>query len=186
MMTFRKAAVAVLVLSGCAGPSGASNGASTSGALDPVSSSDGLTRCFGRAYGEADVEAAFAQCEEKYYGTAWRTQAPKGPRASKDGFVEGFLDPQLVQAGVQVRLGKMRECYHAGLTRDPSLRGDFRVRFIVDTTGRASQVEDAGSHMRDKQVLSCVLSEFSALRFPRPQGGAATVVYPLVISPGDV
>ena len=61
----------------------------------------------------------------------------------------------------------------------------MKIRFVIDTTGHAINVEDAGSRMKDKQVLRCVMNEFAALRFPPPEGGIVNVVYPLLIGPGD-
>jgi hypothetical protein len=146
------------------------------------SDADGLTRCFSNAYDEADKDAAFARCEQKNFGTAWREKAH--PR---DGapLGSGHLDPQIVQSGIGARMPRMRACYAAGLRRDANLRGEMKIKFTIDTTGHTLNVEDAGSHMRDKEVLKCVMSEFSALRFPAPEGGIVNVLYPLVISPGD-
>jgi hypothetical protein len=37
--------------------------------------------------------------------------------------------------------------------------------------------------MPDPKVTECVLSHFRGLRFPAPDGGIVTVVYPLVFAP---
>lgn len=143
---------------------------------------DGLTRCFANAYDQADKDAAFAQCEQKNFGTEWRAHAKP-----KDGapLGSGHLDPQIIQAGIGARMPRMRACYAAGLRRDATLRGEMKIKFTIDTTGHALNVEDAGSHMKDKEVLKCVMTEFNALRFPAPEGGIVNVLYPLLIAPGD-
>jgi hypothetical protein len=143
---------------------------------------DGLTRCFDKAYDQQDKDAAFADCEKKNFGTDWRANAKP-----KDGapLGSGHLDAQIIQAGIGARMPRMRACYAAGLRRDASLRGEMKIKFTIDTTGHTLNVEDAGSHMKDKEVLKCVMTEFHALRFPAPEGGIVNVLYPLIISPGD-
>ena len=143
---------------------------------------DALTHCFASAYDEANKDAAFAQCESKHFGTDWRTKAKPKEGAPLGS---GHLDPQILQAGVDARLPRMKACFAAGLRRDATLRGTMKIKFTIDTTGHAINVEDGGSHMKDKQVLACVLGEFKALRVPNPEGGIVNVVYPLVIGVGD-
>src|SRR5688572_22675440 len=122
---------------------------------------DGLTRCFEKAYGEADKDAAFGECEKKNFGTEWRANAKPKEGAPLGS---GHLDPQIIQAGISARMPRMRACYADGLRRDASLRGEMKIKFTIDTTGHTLNVEDAGSHMKDKQVLKCVMTEFTALR----------------------
>ncbi len=143
---------------------------------------DGLTRCFAHAYDEQDKDAAFAQCEQKNFGTEWRANAK--PREGAP-LGSGHLDPQIIQAGIGARMSRMRACYADGLRRDATLRGDMKIKFTIDTSGHTLNVEDGGSHMKDKEVLKCVMTEFNALRFPAPEGGIVNVLYPLIIAPGD-
>jgi hypothetical protein len=169
------AVLALIVLLGCAGRQ-EPNTPLTSG------DADGLTRCFASAYDEADKDAAFSACERKNLGTGWREKAKPKPGAPLGS---GQLDPQIVLSGINARMGRMRACYAAGLRRDPTLRGEMKIKFVIDTSGHTLNVVDAGSHMKDKEVLACVMSEFKALRFPAPEGGIVDMVYPLVIGPGD-
>lgn len=165
------------------GPGGASDSTQTHSA-----STDGLTRCFDSAYDEADREAAFAKCEQKYFGTEWRKDATRAPAQNVQGTVAtntGHLDPMLVQSAVNARIHRMRACYHNELAKDPTLRIDMRVELQIATNGRPMQVEEKSGRQRDKQVVTCILGEFKALQFPRPEGGIVTVTYPLVIAPGD-
>jgi hypothetical protein len=168
---------------------GASAGGGPSDSAEThAASTDGLTRCFDGAYDDADREAAFAKCEQKYFGTEWRKDASRAPAQSRDGTIAantGHLDPVLVQAAVNARMHRMRACYHNALAKDPSLRIDMRVEVQVASNGHPMAVEEKGGRQRDKQVVACILGEFKALQFPHPEGGIATVTYPLVIAPGD-
>jgi hypothetical protein len=161
----------------------ACGGSAPESSVPAVSGGSGdLTRCFATAYDEPDKDAAFSRCEEKNFGTGWRANAKPRPGATLGS---GQLDPQIVSAGIHARMPRMRACYTAGLRRDPNLRGEMKIKFVIDTSGHAIEVADAGSHMKDKQVLTCVMNEFKALRFPPPEGGIMDVVYPLLIGPGD-
>jgi len=46
---------------------------------------------------------------------------------------------------------------------------------------RASEVR---SDVPDSGAVSCVVRAFYGLRFPRPEGGIVTVMYPVMFSPG--
>ena len=38
--------------------------------------------------------------------------------------------------------------------------------------------------MPDAKVVECIMAEYRKLRFPEPEGGIVTVVYPIMFSPG--
>jgi hypothetical protein len=161
---------------------GCSGNLSEPNAPSVTADAGGLTRCFASAYDEPDKDAAFSRCEVKHFGTEWREKAK--PREGAP-LGSGHLDPQVVRSGINARMSRMRACYTAGLRRDSTLRGEMKIKFVIDTTGHAINVEDAGSRMKDKQVLTCVMNEFMALRFPAPEGGIVYIVYPLLLGPGD-
>jgi hypothetical protein len=140
---------------------------------------DQLTRCFAASSDEAD---GATKCEQTYFGTEWRkhhtTSAP-------DAAPSGDLDPRLVQASIEAHQPRFRACYRAGVARDPGLRGEVKVRFVISETGRTIRVEDAGSRLKDARVLSCIRGEFAAIHFPPPEGGFVSVVWPMLFAPGD-
>jgi hypothetical protein len=141
-----------------------------------------LSRCFADAYDGPDVDRAVASCEERRFGTEWR----KTPaREGTEDTTGGRLDPRLVQAGIEARMPRVRGCYRAGVKRDPSLRGEVKVRFVIDPAGHVTGAADAGSRLPDRDVVRCILGEVSSMRFPRPEDGAVTVVRPFILSPGD-
>jgi hypothetical protein len=176
-MTMRPLAILSLgVLVGC----GASQNETSAPRV--TADSDQLTQCFAESYDAADKDAAFAKCEQKHFGTAWRDKAK--PRAGAT-LGSGNLDPMIIKAAIDARLPRVRACYTTALRKDPTLRGELKFKFVIDTSGRAIDVVDAGSRMKDKDVVHCALKEFMALRFPVPEGGIVEVLYPLVVSPGD-
>jgi TonB family protein len=98
----------------------------------------------------------------------------------------GRLRPVLIQRIVRQDFGRLRHCYEAALGSNPSLRGQVRVRFVIDRTGAVADAVSAGSTMPDATVVQCALQEFRGLKFPPPEGEASvTVVYPIDFSPAD-
>jgi hypothetical protein len=100
--------------------------------------------------------------------------------------VKGPLPPEVIRRIVQQKFGQFRLCYESGLRSDPKLEGKFRARFVIEKTGAVSNATNAGSDLKDSQVIACVLKVFGTLRFPAPEGGGVVVVeYPLGFSPPD-
>ena len=124
--------------------------------------------------------------------------------------VKEQLPPEVIQQIVRANFGRMRECYEEGLRRDPTLRGKIATRFVIERDGSVSTAADihdvppaqldlpenvplgefdrrlvAEPRFPDPKVTECVVSIFKALVFPRPQAGIVTVVYPVILAPGE-
>jgi hypothetical protein len=96
----------------------------------------------------------------------------------------GKLEASVIQAVVRAEYNRLRACYQDGLSRDPRLRGRVSARFTIRESGVVARVRNAGSDLPDATVVSCVLSVFTTLRFPKPVGGTVAVVYPVMLEPG--
>jgi hypothetical protein len=96
----------------------------------------------------------------------------------------GILAPEIIQGVVRRNFGRFRLCYEDGLGRDSRLQGQISVKFIIDRSGAVSMTADGGSTMPDQGVVDCVVHRFRDLKFPPPQGGIVTVVYPIQFNPG--
>jgi tetratricopeptide (TPR) repeat protein len=99
--------------------------------------------------------------------------------------VNGRLPPEVIQRIVRQNFGRFRLCYENGLRQNPQLAGTVAVRFTIDRTGAVTTVADASSTLHDSGVVACVMRGFGNLSFPQPEGGAVTVVYPIVFAPGE-
>ncbi|MBI5533049.1 MAG: AgmX/PglI C-terminal domain-containing protein [Deltaproteobacteria bacterium] len=97
--------------------------------------------------------------------------------------VSGRLPPEAIQRVVRASFGRFRFCYEKGLRANPSLAGRVSVRFVIARDGSVAAVGDAGSDLRDREVVQCVERAFYGLSFPQPEGGIVTVIYPIVLSP---
>jgi len=99
--------------------------------------------------------------------------------------MSGRLPPSLIQSTVRNRYTQMGACYGQGLGRDPNIRGRITIRFVIEQDGAVRRVRIDDSSLQDADVLRCVVAEFYRLRFPEPDGGIVTVVYPLMLTPVD-
>jgi hypothetical protein len=127
--------------------------------------------------------------------------------------VPGTLPPAVIQKRVKANFERFKECYEAGLGRNPTLEGRVTVRFVIARSGNATEVQalgepgatltpdpgdepffqelgwsppsPSGQAMPDPEVTACVVDGFKELVFPPPEGGIVTVVYPIYFSPGD-
>lgn len=93
--------------------------------------------------------------------------------------VSGAVPSESIERIVRLRYGHLRSCYDAALLRNPTLAGRASVRFLVREDGAIERVTDAGSEIRDKGLLFCVVRAFQSLQFPESKSGTTTVVYPI-------
>lgn len=97
---------------------------------------------------------------------------------------EGKLDKEIIRKVVQAHITEVRWCYMAGLARNAELAGRFVVDFEIAATGEVSRAEIRESTLADAQVTACVAEAVRQWKFPRPEGGAVSVMYPFVLEPG--
>lgn len=139
-------------------------------------------------------------------------QSKDPPKAGRD--VSGKLPKEAIQRVIRQSFGVIRECYEAGLARNPKLTGRIAMRFVISrdggvdhlgvashpspktpaeledlqflihTNGGLPASRDGHPAMADLQVVQCVENVFRLLKFPKPEGGIVTVLYPIVFSPG--
>lgn len=107
---------------------------------------------------------------------------PPPPKANHPDL--GYLPPELIQSVVRIGFGRIRACYEVGLGRDPKLEGRVSVRFIIERDGTVKTSSDGGSDIPDSAVRDCVVHEFLGFKFPAPETGIVTVVYPIMLAPG--
>lgn len=96
----------------------------------------------------------------------------------------GRLPPEVIQRIVRQNFGRFRLCYESGLRANPGLSGRVVTKFVIGRDGAVAQAQDAGSDIASQEVVSCVVRSFNNLSFPQPEGGIATVTYPIALSPG--
>ena len=100
------------------------------------------------------------------------------------GAVHGRLPPEAIQRIVRSHYGDFRACYERGLGRNSKLTGRVTVRFVIERDGRASNVLIFDNTLPDCKVARCVRDAYPSMKFPTPEGGIVTVVYPIMLEPG--
>jgi len=110
--------------------------------------------------------------------------------------VAGRLAASKILPVVQAGFPRYRACYDEGLQRNPTLQGRVSVHFVIALDGKVSEAHDATSEpipsgaiappgassvppIADQKVADCVVSRVRDLVFPKPDGGAVVVVYPV-------
>jgi Ca-activated chloride channel family protein len=120
------------------------------------------------------------------HGRLGGAHAARAPQLRQGAIqVTGRLPPEVIQRIVRQNFGRFRLCYENGLRNNPNLSGRVAVRFSIDRSGGVSTLGNGGSDLPDSSVVSCVVRSFAGLAFPAPEGGIATVVYPVLFNPGD-
>jgi len=151
--------VAAGALVGCGG------GAASGDAKDP----SGDPKGYGYEFENEKVSPAMTAAPE--------TKAPEKPMV-------GRLPPEEIQKVVRADFGKLKGCYEEALKVDAKLAGKLTVRFVIKTDGLPEKVEKAdGTTIADANMVQCSLKVFEGLKFPPPEGGIVTVVYPVDFSP---
>jgi len=105
------------------------------------------------------------------------------PTAAGERSVSGRLPPAVIQGVVRQNFSAMRTCYERGLAKVPTLQGRVAVRFVIQVDGTVAGAESAGADLPDAEAVACIVQVFSQLRFPAPEAGVVTVVYPIMFTP---
>jgi hypothetical protein len=121
------------------------------------------------------------------HGPGKGTHITKAPilRQPTDIQTNGRLPPEVIQRIVRQNFGRFRMCYEAGLRNNPGLSGRVVTKFVIGRDGSVAQAADAGSDLPNQEVVGCIVRSFTTLSFPQPEGGIATVSYPLAMNPGE-
>ncbi|MFA5625413.1 MAG: AgmX/PglI C-terminal domain-containing protein [Bradymonadales bacterium] len=93
--------------------------------------------------------------------------------------VSGSLDRRIIQKVVRDHRRELSACYEKELAKVKGLRGEIKVRWIIDTRGTVTHAVKVSSSMNNKNVEDCVVNSIKYWRFPAPKGGAPVQVdYP--------
>lgn len=84
---------------------------------------------------------------------------------------------------VAERAACLHACYEDGLSRKPSLHGRVAVQFVIDFDGWVRAASLDSDETGDPVLVACIVRQFIGLHYAEPDGGRASVVYPIVFSP---
>lgn len=133
--------------------------------------------------GQTEVEDAGLACPPRK-----TPPAPVKPkiRIASGPPVTNYIPPMVIMRPVRQRIGCLRECFEAGLARDPHLSGRVVFQFVVEGDGWVRNVKVRESELHAPDVEECMRQELVGLEYQAPEGNARiSVVYPIVFQPKD-
>lgn len=95
---------------------------------------------------------------------------------------EANIDSAGVMKVIRASNAAIKRCYDKALITKPSLKGKISVKIVVKEDGTVGNVGFSEDTLRDAEVGKCVKGIIGRLRFPKPEGGPATIVYPYSFS----
>jgi hypothetical protein len=110
--------------------------------------------------------------------TVPRASAPPSSRSRSPR--SGRLPPEVIQTTVRDRFAAVGRCADF-LGARATIRS---VWFVIETDGTTRDVAVREMDLGMTEVDRCLVEVFSAMRFPRPEGGTITVTYPIHLADG--
>ncbi|MFN3199324.1 MAG: TonB family protein [Bradymonadia bacterium] len=98
---------------------------------------------------------------------------------------QGELDATKVARVIKRRQGALKSCYEQQLKRNPKLSGKVLLQFQVLESGRVGSAAIVQNSTGSPEFGKCLTDRFRRMRFPRPEGGAASFTFPFAFSPVD-
>ena len=92
------------------------------------------------------------------------------------------IDSAGVMKVIRASNAAIKRCYDRALISNPSLKGKIAVKIVVNVDGKVGSVDLSEDTLNDADVAKCVKGVIGRLRFPKPEGGPATIVYPYSFS----
>jgi hypothetical protein len=93
----------------------------------------------------------------------------------------GELSQAVIHQLLRRRFAVFRACYEKELAANPALAGQVEIAFTIGADGAVGKAKGTGLPV----VSDCVARQVRAIKFPRPNGGAVSVRYPLTFKPKD-
>jgi hypothetical protein len=96
--------------------------------------------------------------------------------------VDGEVDSASVAKTIKNSSKAVKRCYDKALLANPTLKGKVSVTIVIGTSGRVESVDITEDTIKDPEVAKCIKGIVSRLRFPKPDGGPASVTFPFVFT----
>ena len=96
--------------------------------------------------------------------------------------VDGAVDSASVSKTIRGSSAAVKRCYDKALLVNPTLKGKISVTILINEKGRVESVEISEDTVKDAEVVKCIKGVVSRLRFPKPDGGPASVTFPFVFT----
>ena len=98
------------------------------------------------------------------------------------GSSTGGCDKTKLRAAIGTRVAIFRACYQVQLIKNPGLKGDLKLQWLIDADGGADNVEVTSASLKDAAVSTCVKRAIGTIRFKNAEGGMCFVQWRLQFS----
>lgn len=100
--------------------------------------------------------------------------------ALETGVGGGSLNQKVVAAVIGANVGGIKACFERRLREVPDLSGRVFVEFTIGLDGNVARVELLENTSGDGPFAECLGRQVNRLRFPPPEGGEVTFVFPFI------
>lgn len=101
--------------------------------------------------------------------------------------VEGALQPDVVQGGVEERLKAVGRCYAQPLASTPGLYGHAVVRLAIGANGEVTSASLVEQTLGDQGLATCIAGVLQVVPLSSPPAGeGAEATVPLLLTPAPV
>jgi outer membrane biosynthesis protein TonB len=98
--------------------------------------------------------------------------------------VVGYLSAEQINRVVRANQAALRYCYESEVQRQRGLRGKIVLQWRVDRAGAVPMARVASSTLNNAGVEGCIVRQVKKWRFPKPDGGEVSVMYPFIFGIG--
>ena len=95
---------------------------------------------------------------------------------------KGTISREEVLKVINKHLREVQYCYEKTLLKDPGLKGNLTLEWVIKTNGQVGRVKQKTSTLQNPAVSSCIISSIKRWQFPKPRGGVVVVSYPFIFS----
>lgn len=139
----------------------------------------------GGEFAPADLRGISGLGKKDAEGASANVRFKKGAGAPKifagDISIKGELDRETVRRYIQTKMDQIRYCYQQELQKNPDLKGQISMQWVILPNGNTASVRVAGNTMGNQEVGRCIEQRVATWRFPAPKGGnPVQVTYPFI------
>lgn len=98
--------------------------------------------------------------------------------------VSGYLSAEQINRVVRANQAALRYCYESEVQRQRALKGKVIIQWRVDRAGAVPSARVTSSTLNNSGVEGCIVRQVKKWRFPKPDGGEVTVLYPFIFGVG--
>jgi len=91
------------------------------------------------------------------------------------------IPTEIVMRPVRERLQCYRLCSAEAVRRGRAVRGIVVTQFVIDVDGWVRTSHVRSNDTGDDALGECIAHQFVGLRYPEPDGGRFTIVYPMTV-----